>query len=144
MNAGPSKKSIRQQSVFVADLLDPDTSGWNDDDDEIENYHYDDDGDDDDDDDDGDDDDLVDFLPSLEVLGADETMVVKQCFGDNGDGWVDHRVVNRRQALPVPIVWAAYGHGQNVKTFRGEKTKRDMRIGLGDEKENKMAPGSKL
>ena len=50
MNAGPSKKSIRQQSVFVADLLDPDTSGWNDDDD-------DDDDDDNDDDDDGDDDD---------------------------------------------------------------------------------------
>ena len=108
MNAGPSKKSIRQQSVFVADLLDPDTSGWNDDDDVNENDNYDDDGDNGDDDDD-DDDDLVDFLPSLEVLGADETMVVKQCFGDNGVRWVDHRVVNRSQALPVSIVWAAHG-----------------------------------
>ena len=95
MNAGPSKKSIRQQSVFVADLLDPDTSGWNIGDDDED----DDDNNDDDDDDDNDDDvdgDLVDFLPSLEVLGADETMVVKQCFGDNGVRWVDHRVVNRR------------------------------------------------
>ena len=59
MNAGPSKKSIRQQSVSVADLLDPDTSGCNDDED--------DDNGDDDDDDTGDDDnnDPVDFLPTL-------------------------------------------------------------------------------
>ena len=86
MNAGPSKKSIRQQSVSVVDLLAPDTSGCNDDEDE---------------------DDLVDFLPALEVLGADESVVVKQSLSHNRVGRVDHRVVNRGQALPVPIIWTA-------------------------------------
>ena len=60
--------------------------------------------------------DLVDFLPTLEVLGADESVVVKQGLCDNGVGRVDHRVVNRRQALPVSIVRAA--HRENVKTLK--------------------------
>ena len=96
MDAGSSKKSICQQSVSRAD---PDTSRCNEDDDD--NYNYNDDNSDDDDD-------LVDFLPTLEVLGANESMVVKQGLSDNGVGWVDHRVVNRSQALPVSIVWAAH------------------------------------
>ena len=103
MNAGPSKKSIRQQSVSVADLLDPDTSGCNDDEDEDEDN-----GDDDDD--------LVDFLPALEVLGPNESVVVEQGLGDNRVGRVDHRVVNRGQALPVSVVRAA--HRENVKTLK--------------------------
>ena len=103
MNAGPSKKSIRQQSVSVADLLDPDTSGCNDDEDE---------------------DDLVDFLPALEVLGADESVVVEESLGDHRVGRVDHRVVNRRQALPVSVVWAA--HLEDVKIVRGDE-KEEMK-----------------
>ena len=105
MNAGPSKKSIRQQSVSVADLLDPDTGGCKDDEDEDEDDHE-------------DDDDLVDFLPALEVLGADESVVVEESLGDHRVGRVDHRVVNRRQALPVSVVRAA--HWENVKTLRGD------------------------
>ena len=77
MNAGPSKKSIRQQSVSVADLLDPDTGGCKDDEDEDEDDHE-------------DDDDLVDFLPALEVLGADESVVVEESLGDHRVGRVDH------------------------------------------------------
>ena len=50
---------------------------------------------------------LVDFLPALEVLGSDESMVVKQSLSHNRVGRVDHRVVNRGQALPVPIIWTA-------------------------------------
>ena len=50
---------------------------------------------------------LVDFLPALEVLGSDESMVVKQSLRHNRVGRVDHRVVNRGQALPVPIIWTA-------------------------------------
>ena len=98
MDAGSSKKSICQQSVSRAD---PDTSRCNEDDD-----NYNDNGDNSDEDDNYDD--LVDFLPTLEVLGANESMVVKQSLSDNGVGRVDHRVVNRSQALPVSIVWAAH------------------------------------
>ena len=50
---------------------------------------------------------LVDFLPTLEVLGSDESMVVKQSLSHNRVGRVDHRVVNRGQAFPVPIIWTA-------------------------------------
>ena len=50
---------------------------------------------------------LVDFLPTLEVLGSDESVVVKQSLSHNRVGRVDHRVVNRGQALPVPIIWTA-------------------------------------
>ena len=114
MNAGPSKKSIRQQSVSVADLLDPDTSGCNDDEDEDDNE-------DNDEDEEEDDDDLVDFLPALEVLGADESVVVEESLGDHRVGRVDHRVVNRRQALPVSVVRAE--HWENVKTLRGDEEK---------------------
>ena len=105
MDAGSSKKSICQQSVSRAD---PDTSRCNEDDDD--NYNDNDDNSDEDGDngDHFDDDDLVDFLPTLEVLGANESMVVKQSLSDNGVGRVDHRVVNRSQALPVSIVWAAH------------------------------------
>ena len=53
---------------------------------------------------------LVDFLPTLEVLGSDESMVVKQSLGDNRVGRVDHRVVNRSQTLPVSVVWAAHAN----------------------------------
>ena len=79
---------------------------------------------------------LVDFLPALEVLGPNESVVVEQGLGDNGVGRVDHRVVNRGQALPVSVVRAA--HRENVKTMRGGEQEENRKVKM------RIAPGSKF